>query len=54
MQTLGDQILARLGMALYFMSYNFARVHQTPRVTAIEAGLADHVWAIEEIVARLW
>lgn len=41
-------------VALYFMYYNFGRVHQTLRVTpAMEAGLADHVWAIEEIVALL-
>jgi hypothetical protein len=41
-------------IALYFMYYNFGRVHQTLRVTpAMEVGLADHVWAIEEIVARL-
>ena len=40
-------------VAIYFM-YNFARVHQTLRVTpAMEAGLADHVWAIEEIVSLL-
>ena len=39
-------------VALYFMYYHFGRVHQTLRVTpAMEAGLADHVWAIEEIVA---
>jgi hypothetical protein len=39
---------------LYFKYYNFARVHQTLRVTpAMEAGLADHVWAIEEIVSLL-
>jgi hypothetical protein len=39
----------------YLMYYNFARVHQTLRVTpAMEAGLADHVWVIEEIVAFLW
>ena len=32
----------------------FARVHQTLRVTpAMEAGLSDHVWSIEEIVALL-
>lgn len=37
-------------IALYFMYYNFARVHQTLRVTpAMEAGLSDHVWSIEEI-----
>jgi hypothetical protein len=30
--------------ALYFMYCNFARVHQTLRVTpAMEAGVADHV-----------
>ncbi len=40
--------------ALYFMYYNFARVHQTLRVTpAMEAGIADHVWSIEEIVGLL-
>lgn len=37
------------------MCYNFARLHQPFRVTpAMEADLADHVWAIEEIVALLW
>ena len=39
-------------IALHFTYYNFGRVHQTLRVTpAMEAGLADHVWAIEEIIA---
>ena len=38
-------------MALYFMYYNFCRIHQTLRVTpAMEAGIADHVWTLEEIV----
>jgi hypothetical protein len=33
------------------MYYNFCRVHQTLRVTpAMEAGIADHVWSIEEVV----
>jgi IS1 family transposase len=41
-------------VALYFMYYNFGRVHQTLRVTpAMEAGVSDHVWSIEEIVALL-
>ena len=41
-------------VALYFMFYNFARVHQTLRVTpAMEAGISDHVWSVDEIVARL-
>ena len=41
-------------IALYFMYYNFGRVHQTLRVTpAMEAGVSDHVWSIEEIVRLL-
>jgi IS1 family transposase len=37
-------------VALHFMHYNFARIHQTLRVTpAMEAGIADHVWELEEI-----
>ena len=41
-------------VALYFTYYNFGRMHQTIRVTAaMEAGIADHVWSIEEIVALL-
>jgi len=34
--------------------YKFARAHRTLRVTpAIEAGLSDRVWSIEELVALL-
>jgi hypothetical protein len=41
-------------IALYFMYYNFGRVHQTLRVTpAMEAGVSDHVWSVEEIVSLL-
>jgi IS1 family transposase len=41
-------------VALDFMYYNFGRVHQTLRVTpAMEAGIADHVWSIEEIIGLL-
>jgi len=41
-------------VALYFMYYNFGRVHQTLRVTpAMEAGISDHVWSIEEIIGLL-
>jgi IS1 family transposase len=37
-------------VALHFMFYNFARIHQSLRVTpAMEAGLSDHVWSLEEI-----
>lgn len=41
-------------ISLHYMHYNFCRVHQTLRVTpAMEAGIADHVWSIEEIVELL-
>lgn len=41
-------------IALHFMHYNFCRVHQTLRVTpAMEAGIADHVWSLEEIAGLL-
>lgn len=44
----------RHALALYFMFYNFARIHQTLRVTpAMQAGVADHVWTIEEIIGLL-
>ena len=44
----------RHAVALYFMYYNFCRVHQTLRVTpAMEAGIADHIWSIGELVALL-
>ena len=41
-------------LSLYFMFYNFARIHQTLRVTpAMQAGIADHVWSIEDIISLL-
>ncbi len=41
-------------VALYFMHYNFCRVHKTLRVTpAMEAGLTDHVWEMDELIALL-
>jgi IS1 family transposase len=41
-------------VALYFMWYNFGRIHQTLRVTpAMEAGIAERVWTVEEIVKLL-
>jgi IS1 family transposase len=41
-------------VALHFVYYNFCRVHQTLRVTpAMEAGLSDHVWSIDELVGLL-
>ena len=41
-------------IAIHYMYYNFARIHQSLRVTpAMEAGICDHVWSIEEIVRLL-
>jgi IS1 family transposase len=38
-------------VALFYMWYNFGRVHQTLRVTpAMEAGISSRVWSIEDIV----
>jgi hypothetical protein len=41
-------------VAIWFMYYNFARVHTTLRVTpAMEAGISNHVWTIEEMCGLL-
>ncbi len=41
-------------VALHFMHYNFARIHQTLRCTpAMEAGVSDHVWSMEDLVGLL-
>jgi hypothetical protein len=39
-------------VALHYMYYKFGRIHKTLRVTpAMQAGISDHVWTLEEIVA---
>jgi len=41
-------------VALYMMAYNFQRKHMTLGTTpAVAAGIADHIWSIEEIVGLL-
>jgi len=41
-------------LALYFVWYNFARLHKTLRVTpAMEAGLIDHAWTMADIAALI-
>jgi len=38
-------------LALYFMTYNFVRIHKTLRVTpAIAAGVTERLWTMEDIV----
>ena len=44
----------RHAVALNYMYYNFCRVHQSLRVTpAMQAGISDHVWSLEELVGLL-
>lgn len=45
-------------VSLHFMHYNFARPHKSlkeryPRTPAMAAGVADHIWTLEEIAALL-
>ncbi len=41
-------------VALYTMFYSFCRIHKTLRVTpAMEAGLTDRVWDMEDIIAAM-
>ncbi len=38
-------------VACWFAFYNFCRVHKSLRVTpAMEAGIADHVWSVRELL----
>lgn len=37
-------------ISLHYMYYNFGRIHKSLRVTpAMEAGISDHIWSLEEI-----
>ena len=41
-------------VALHYTHYNWCRIHKSLRVTpAIQAGLTDHVWSIEELIGLL-
>jgi IS1 family transposase len=41
-------------LAIFYMHYNFVRIHQTLRVTpAMAANVTDRLWAVEDIVALL-
>ena len=42
----------RAALALHFAYYNFCRIHGTLRVTpAMEAGITDHIWNLNELIA---
>lgn len=39
------------GLSIYFMHYNFVRIHQTLRVTpAMAAGVSQKLWSMEDVV----
>jgi hypothetical protein len=41
-------------VALHFMNYNFCQIHGSLRCTpAMAAGITDHVWSLEEVIALL-
>ncbi len=41
-------------LSLYFVFYNFTRIHKTLRVTpAMAAGLTDRLWSMEDVVALI-
>jgi len=41
-------------VALYYMHYNFARIHKALRVTpAMEAGVTGKLWSVADIAGLL-
>jgi hypothetical protein len=41
-------------LALYFMFYNFCRIHKTLKVTpAMAAGVTQKLWSMEDIIALI-
>jgi hypothetical protein len=55
-----DRQVARLGaaqddasaLALYFVWYNFVKLHKAHKLTpALAAGITDKLWSVEDIVA---
>jgi len=47
-----DNLMA--AVAVYYTFYNFCRLHQTLKTTpAVKAGIADHVWSVDEVIGLL-
>ncbi|MGO9134328.1 MAG: IS1 family transposase, partial [Methylovirgula sp.] len=41
-------------LSLYFVFYNFARIHKSLRMSpAMAAGIADRLWSMEDIVTLI-
>lgn len=48
---LGNHIHA---LALYFVFYNFCRIHKTLKMSpAMAAGISDTLWSLEDVVAKI-
>jgi len=41
-------------LSLYFVFYNFCRIHKMPRVSpAMASGVTDRLWSLEDVLARI-
>jgi len=41
-------------LSLYFVFYNFCRIHKTLRMSpAMAAGVTDRLWSLEDVLARV-
>ena len=41
-------------LALYFMFYNFTRIHKTLRMSpAMAAGITDRLWSLDDVIAKI-
>ncbi|MDQ2763850.1 MAG: IS1 family transposase, partial [Pseudomonadota bacterium] len=41
-------------LSLYFVFYNFCRIHKTLRMSpAMAAGITDRLWSLEDVLARI-
>lgn len=39
---------------LYFVHYNFCRIHKTLRMSpAMAAGVSDRLWSLDNVIARI-
>ncbi len=46
--------LRKISKALYFVHYNFVRMHKTLRMSpAMAAGVTDRLWSLEDVIARI-
>ena len=41
-------------LALYFVFYNFTRIHKTLRMSpATAAGITDRLWSLDDVIAKI-